>query len=83
MKSATTYQATLREGGAKRRGENAHRDSGAVLMEYVVLCCGVALVLLEFMHAQFFNFEQGYVGMGLDWAESVQRLHRAIALPIP
>lgn len=68
-------------------------DSGAVLMEYVVLCCGVALVLLEFMqHAVFvegtpvsgfFNFEQGYVGMGLDWAESVQRLHRAIALPIP
>lgn len=64
----------------KGRADNA---SGAVLMEYVVLCCGIAVVLLEFMHTQFYNFEEGYVGLGLEWAESVQLLHRAIALPIP
>lgn len=58
-------------------------DFGAVLMEYVILCCGITLLLLEFMHKEFFNFEQGYVGMGLEWAETVQLLHRAIALPIP
>lgn len=58
-------------------------ECGSVLMEYLVLCCGIALVLLEFMHHQFFNFEQGYVGLGADWAKSVGLLHRAIALPIP
>lgn len=58
-------------------------DSGAVLMEYVVLCCGIALILLEFFHSQFYNLENGYVGEGAEWAESVRLLQRAIALPIP
>lgn len=56
---------------------------GSVLMEYAVLCCGIAVVLLEFFHTQFFNFEQGYVGIGREWFASVQLLHRAIALPVP
>ena len=63
------------------------RDSsscgGSVLMEYVVLCCGIGVVLLEFFRTHFFNFDEGYVGLGLDWALSTQLLHRAIALPIP
>lgn len=84
MKCATQYQATLRKGRcAKHRGKNARRDSGAVLMEYVVLCCGIAVVLLKFMHTQFYNSEQGYIGLGAEWARNVQLLHRAIALPIP
>lgn len=58
-------------------------DSGSVLMEYLVLCCFVSAVLLGFFHESFFNFEQGYVGLGAEWAESVKTLHRAIALPLP
>lgn len=57
--------------------------SGSVLLEYAVLCCGIAVVLLKFMHAEFFNFGQGYVGLGSQWAEHVRILHRAMALPIP
>lgn len=69
-------------------------DSGSVLMEYLVLCCFVVAVLLAFMQREatdaqgrpvsgFFNFKQGYVGLGAEWAESVKTLHRAIALPLP
>ena len=58
-------------------------DRGSVLMEYVVLCCGVGVVLLEFFHTQFYNATEGYVGPGLEWAASVQLLHRAISIPIP
>ena len=68
-------------------------DSGSVLMEYVVLCCGIALVLLLAMQGEgewngekllgFYNFEKGYIGLGAEWAGAVQLLHRAIAAPVP
>ena len=57
--------------------------SGSVLMEYVVLCCFLGVVLLEFFHLQFYNFADGYVGLGAEWAEHVRTLHRTIAIPIP
>ncbi len=61
-----------------------HRcDSGAVLMEYVILTCFVSIVVLTFMREQFYNFDQGYVGLGAEWASYVQLLHRAIAMPLP
>ena len=52
-------------------------------MEYVVLTCFVSLVVLEFLHTQFFNVTEGYVGLGHEWAESVRRFHRALAMPVP
>ena len=69
-------------------------DKGTVLMEYVILCCFIGIVLIGFLQVAaedsdgnaisgFFNTTQGYVGLGLEWAASVQLLHRAIALPIP
>lgn len=68
-------------------------DAGAVLMEYVVLCCLVAIPLLLFMMVEkkvggewvsgFYNVERGYIGLGKEWVEHVRLLHRAIALPIP
>lgn len=69
-------------------------DSGNVMMEYAILCCAIGVILLAFMQTEkrdgagnaisgFFNYENGYVGLGLEWAESVQLLHRAIASPVP
>ena len=52
-------------------------------MEYVVLTCFVSLVVLEFLHTQFFNVTEGYVGLGHERAESVRRFHRALAMPVP
>ena len=73
---------------------NARRATGgSVLMEYVVLCCGIALVLLLAMQSEgewdgkplfgFYNYEQGYIGLGAEWANHVKILHRAMALPVP
>lgn len=68
-------------------------DPGTVLMEYAVVTCFVAVVMLVFMQkavfvdgtpvAGFFNFREGYIGLGAEWAANVKLLHRAIALPIP
>lgn len=58
-------------------------DKGSVLMEYVVLTCFVSLVTLTFLRTYFYNVEKGYVGLGLEWARSIQLLHRAIAAPFP
>ncbi|MBR1608041.1 MAG: hypothetical protein IJ678_00320 [Kiritimatiellae bacterium] len=70
------------------------RDSGTVLMEYAVVTCFVAVVMLVFMQkaefasdgtpiSGFFNFREGYVGLGAVWAERTRLVHRAIAIPIP
>ncbi len=67
---------------------------GSVLMEYVVLTCLVSVVLLGFLQnaafdkdkypvSGFYNADQGYIGLGAQWADHVRLLHRAIALPIP
>lgn len=66
---------------------------GSVLMEYCVLTCFVSVAVLTFLQqavfvngsavSGFFNFSEGYVGLGAEWAETVRLLHRAIALPIP
>lgn len=68
-------------------------DSGSVLLEYVVLCCGIALVLLLAIQSTgtwddkplfgFYNPRDGYIGLGAQWAEHVRIFHRALALPIP
>lgn len=65
------------------RTSRSRSDSGSVLMEYVVLCCGIGVVLLAFFNTQFYNTTDGYVERGLEWAASVQLLHRAISIPIP
>lgn len=69
------------------------KDAGAVLMEYVVLCCGIAVPLLLAMQSTgtwngeplfgFYNHEKGYIGLGAEWADYVRLIHRAIALPVP
>ncbi|MBR1837616.1 MAG: hypothetical protein IJ783_10055 [Kiritimatiellae bacterium] len=69
-------------------------NSGTVLMEYAVVTCFVAVVMLVFMQkaefasdgtpiSGFFNFREGYVGLGAEWASHVRLLHRAVAIPIP
>lgn len=56
---------------------------GSVLMEYVIVCCliGVGIVLL--FHKEFFNFGDGYVGLGQKIQTETQRKLGGIALPIP
>ena len=71
------------ERGTRNARSRAAGNGGSVLMEYVVLCCFIALFLVEFMHKQFYDYEKGYVKRGLDWARYVGLLHRAIACPIP
>ena len=68
-------------------------SGGSVMMEYAVVTCLVAVALLSFMQkavfvggtpvSGFFNAVDGYVGLGVDWAATVQVAHRAVAMPIP
>lgn len=68
-------------------------ETGSVLMEYAVVTCFIAVVVLTFLQravfvdgtpvSGFFNFSDGYVGLGAEWAGQTRLLHRAIAIPIP
>lgn len=58
-------------------------DRGSVLLEYVVLCCGVGTALILFMHANFYNPVDGFVGLGRDLVVFYQRFQTLLARPVP
>lgn len=58
-------------------------ECGSVLMEYVILCCFVGACIALFVHLDFYNVSDGYVGMGLKFVQWRQTLLHALAIPIP
>jgi hypothetical protein len=57
--------------------------AGSVLMEYVIVCCFIGVIVVELFHKEFFNFDDGFVGLGLVVKTAIQRVLGGIALPIP
>ena len=59
-------------------------NKGSVLMEYVVLCCFTALVIVAAWHLDLYNADEGWTGtMGRALVDSQQRLLEGIAMPVP
>lgn len=58
-------------------------ECGSVLMEYVILCCFIGAGIAMFVHLDFYNVSDGYVGMGLKFVQWRQTLLHALAIPIP
>lgn len=57
---------------------------GSVLMEYVLLCCFTAALVIEFWHAELYNFDTGWKGtLGRGVVDFYQRVLGGIALPVP
>lgn len=63
-------------------------DAGSVLMEYVVVCCFIACVILLFLHNEFYNVIDGYhtrgplkLGEGYVYFQKLRLF--ALSLPIP
>jgi len=59
-------------------------EKGAVLMEYVLLCCLVAVLIIWTWKAELYDFKAGWRGtLGTALLQFYQRVLGAIALPIP
>ena len=58
-------------------------EAGDVLLEYVIVCSWIGIAVVKFMHAQFYDFDNGYVGMGLSIQKAFQRVLEGISLPVP
>ncbi len=59
-------------------------DKGSVLMEYVLLCCFTAAVIIEVWHTELYNFDTGWKGeLGRGTVDFYQRVLGGIALPVP
>lgn len=59
-------------------------EKGAVLMEYVLLCCLVAVLIICTWKAELYDFKEGWRGtLGTPLLQFYQRVLGAIALPIP
>ena len=53
-------------------------------MEYVVLCCFTALVIVAAWHLDLYTADEGWTGtMGRALVDSQQRLLEGIAMPVP
>lgn len=68
-----------------RNAQCGMRDAecGSVLMEYVVLCCFIGLAVATAVYADFYNVNEGYVGVGEKFVQWRQILLHALAIPIP
>ena len=59
------------------------RETGSVLMEYVVLCCFLGLAVVSAIHFGFYNVSDGYVGAGRGYVWFQRLRLYALSLPIP
>lgn len=58
--------------------------TGSVLMEYMVLSCFTALVLIGTWHSALYNADEGWTGtMGRGLVNAQQRILGGIAMPVP
>ena len=58
-------------------------ERGDVLMEYVVVCGIIGIGIVSFLRKEFYDFDNGYVGMGLSIQKAFQRVLEGISLPVP
>ena len=57
--------------------------AGSVLMEYVIICSLIGVGVTLLFHNGFFNFNEGFVGLGLELKTATQWVLGGISLPIP
>lgn len=73
--------------------------AGSVLMEYVIVCCGIAVFILLAMQTTgaytpigekdpvslwgFYNAKDGFIGLGEELKIATQQVLGGISLPVP
>lgn len=57
--------------------------AGSVLMEYVIVCSFIGILVVVLFYTQFFNFNEGFIGLGEELKIATQQVLGGISLPIP
>lgn len=58
-------------------------SKGSIMMEYVVVLCGIGVVLVIFMNRAFFDYSRGFGPLGQGIVAFYQSILGGLSLPIP
>ena len=58
-------------------------ERGSIMMEYVVVLCGIGVVLVIFMNRAFFDYSRGFGPLGQGIVAFYQSILGGLSLPIP
>ena len=67
----------------RKTGAGLKARRGSMLMEYVVVTCGIGAVLMVFMTRAFYGIGSGFGPLGQGLVAFYQRLFGGLSLPVP
>lgn len=56
---------------------------GSIMLEYVVVLCGIGVLLTVFMNRMFFDLRSGFGPLGQGLVAFYQRTLGGLSLPVP
>lgn len=56
---------------------------GSMMMEYVIVLCGIGAALAVFMNREFFDYSKGFGALGQGIVAFYQRTLGGLSLPVP
>ncbi len=82
MKNETKKnKAAQRAGNAALSAADSER--GSMMMEYVIVLCGIGAALAVFMNREFFDYSKGFGALGQGIVAFYQRTLGGLSLPVP
>jgi len=82
MKNTTDIKAKA-QGAWKTVVSAAISARGSMMMEYVVVMCGIGAALAVFMNREFFDYSKGFGPLGQGIVAFYQRTLGGLSLPLP
>ena len=58
-------------------------EEGSMMMEYVIVLCGIGVALMVFMNREFFDHTKGFGPLGQGIVAFYQRTLGGLSLPVP
>ncbi len=62
---------------------NLKSENGSMMMEYVIVLCGIGVALMVFMNREFFDYTNGFGPLGQGIVAFYQRTLGGLSLPVP
>ena len=62
---------------------NKKSENGSMMMEYVIVLCGLGVALMVFMNREFFDYTNGFGPLGQGIVAFYQRTLGGLSLPVP
>lgn len=63
--------------------KNIASEKGSIMLEYVIVLCGIGVALIVFMNRAFFDISAGFGPLGREIVAFYQRMLGGLSLPVP